>query len=236
MLTAHSAFSSIFDFTAFFSTPFITFCLSSFAIFLAYLISLFHIPSYEQNVLSMSQSVSFWALAVSAATSVIGRLFSAYLARWCGIMAMWTAATRVSSGLCFSWIAIRTEAGLLAFSALYRVCTPSFSPWSLSNTIRSIDFFSGPLVALPLTIFPRICTQPERLGAWMCMGWTSSGIAFLIGSPIAGVLVGSRNDQTRNPYHGAQFWSGALLIVGSVRLIVLWRLLVRDRTAGSIWV
>lgn len=76
----------------------------------------------------------------------------------------------------------------------------------------------------------------------MGMGWLSSGIAFLIGSPIAGALLavdtGSGTEAEQDNFLAAQLWSGLLLFLGAASLCVLWRLLVkRARSEGeSIWI
>ena len=70
----------------------------------------------------------------------------------------------------------------------------------------------------------------------MGMGWVSSGIAFLIGAPIAGALVeigvGSSTGQgqsVRFNFLAVQLWSGLLLVAGTGSLVLMWWLIVRKR-------
>lgn len=109
----------LFDGAAFKDMPFLAYSLSSFLIFLGYLVPFFYIPSFGQTVLGMSASSSFWALAISGATSIAGRLASAIVAQRVGIMAAWVGCATISATLCFCWIAIRTTPPFYAFCALY---------------------------------------------------------------------------------------------------------------------
>ncbi|KAH8807902.1 MFS transporter, MCP family, solute carrier family 16, member 10 [Xylogone sp. PMI_703] len=194
--------------------PFVAYSIASFMIFLGYLIPFFYIPSYAQVVLKTPASTGFWALAVSSATSIAGRLGSALIAQRIGIMASWVASCAISAALCFCWAAVRSVQSLYAFSALY-------------------GCFSGALVALPPAIFPRICKDANQLGTWMGMGWFASGVSFLIGAPIAGALI-KVGETGSNGYNflAVQLMSGLLLTLGTVGLIILWMLLVKTRSGG----
>ncbi|KAF2097509.1 MFS general substrate transporter [Rhizodiscina lignyota] len=192
----------IFDVNALKDGPFLVYSLASFFIFLGYLVPFFFMPSFAQIVLGTSRSLSFWALAVSSATSIFGRLGAALAAQKMGSMMPWIACGALSGVLCLCWIRISSVAAFFAFCGLY-------------------GFFSGALVALPPTVFPRICKAPNLLGTWMGMSWLCSGIAFLVGSPIAGALI--------------RLWSGLLLLLGTGTLVALWVLMVRTRRE-PIWI
>lgn len=235
-----------FDTQALRNGPFLAYSISSLLIFLAYLVPFFYIPLFAQAILHMSRSLSYWVLAISAATSIFGRLLSAYLAKRIGIMMVWTAATTISGCLCLSWIAIQSASALIAFSGLYgtHLSRSRLNVWGveraqcprLTLACSSTGFFSGALVALPPAIFPRICTWPEKLGTWMGMGWLSSGVAFLVGSPIAGALLDTSWRNQEYNFLATQLWSGLLLLSGAGSLLVLWRLLVRNGQGDGVWI
>lgn len=114
-----SSARKLFDKAALRDLPFVTYSLASFMIFLGYLVPFFYIPSYSQVVLKTSASTGFWALAVSSATSIAGRLGSALIAQHIGIMLSWIICCALSAALCFCWAAVRSVQSLYAFCALY---------------------------------------------------------------------------------------------------------------------
>ncbi len=109
----------LFDKAALQDLPFLIYSLASFIIFLGYLIPFFYVPSYAQVVLQTPASTGFWALAVSSATSIAGRLGSALVAQRLGIMISWVACSAISATLCFCWIFVHSVQSLYAFCALY---------------------------------------------------------------------------------------------------------------------
>lgn len=109
----------LFDKTALRDLPFMVYSLASFVIFLGYLVPFFYIPSYAEVVLKAPASTGFWALAVSSATSIAGRLGSALLAQRVGIMMSWVTCSAISATLCLCWIAVRNVQALYVFCALY---------------------------------------------------------------------------------------------------------------------
>jgi hypothetical protein len=65
----------------------------------------------------------------------------------------------------------------------------------------------------------------------MGMSWAVSSIATLIGSPIAGELLRTKNGRT--DFLGVQLWSGCCLLVAAVWVAVLWW--VSSRRMGKGW-
>lgn len=107
------------DSSAFQDIPFMVYAITSFLIFLGYLVPFFYIPSYGESVLGLSRSTSLWALAISSASSIGGRLGSALTAQRLGTMVTWVGCGISSAVLCFVWIAITSNAAFLAFAGLY---------------------------------------------------------------------------------------------------------------------
>lgn len=70
----------------------------------------------------------------------------------------------------------------------------------------------------------------------MGMGWLMSGVAFLVGAPIAGALI-TVGDTGSNGYNflAVQLWSGLLLLTGSAGLCALWMALVKMR-GEKLWI
>ena len=116
--------------------PFVLYGLSSFCIFLGYLVPFFFIPSFAQIVLGTSRSLSFWALAISSAASILGRLGAALAAQKFDIMLPWTASAAISGALCLYWIRISTVATFFAFCGLYGTLRKSLTSLSALTLCR----------------------------------------------------------------------------------------------------
>ncbi|KAK6380101.1 hypothetical protein LTS17_005289 [Exophiala oligosperma] len=115
-------------------------------------------------------------------------------------------------GIMVSWVTCS------AISATLCLC------WIAVRNIPALYAFCA------LYVFPKICKDPNQLGTWMGMGWFASGISFLIGAPIAGVLI-KINTAGHDGYNflAVQLMSGLLLGAGTICLLVLWALLVKTR-------
>lgn len=216
--TKPSTTRKLFDTAAFRDPPFLAYATSTLFIFIGYLVPFFYIPSYGQIVLGMSRQLSFWALAISSATSIIGRVGCVLIAQRIGSMPAWIGSGVTSSILCFSWIGVSdSKAGFFVFCSLY-------------------GFFSAGLGTLPATVFPRICSDPQKYGTWLGMGFTASGVAFLIGAPIAGALasLGASQANAGVNFLPIQIWSGTMMGLGSAVLCILWMLLSRLRPEQSL--
>ncbi|KAI1302458.1 MFS transporter, MCP family, solute carrier family 16, member 10 [Xylaria venustula] len=210
-LSVHSTKSSgrartLFDPSVLKDVPFLCFALAQFFIFLGYLVPLFYIPTYAETVLKTTSSFSQYLLVICQSASLFGRLTASIPAQRFGVMLVWVFCCVISGVLCFTWIASDSLPAFIAFCVLY-------------------GYFSGALIALPPSIFPVLCPDPGTLGSRMGLSWTSSAISFLVGAPVAGALI---NIQTAD-FIGAQIWSGATLLVGSLFLIVLWIMLYRKQ-------
>ncbi|KAF2476390.1 MFS general substrate transporter [Lindgomyces ingoldianus] len=99
--------------------------------------------------------------------------------------------------------------------------------WILCSLAR---FFSAGLVTLPSAAFANICPDLSLLGTRLGMSWGVSSIASLIGAPIAGALIKTKNGHT--DFIGVQVWSGTCLLLGTCWLFVLWVSTVRVQKSG----
>lgn len=188
-----------------------------FCTFMAYLVPYFYMPSYAQSVLGEGTSRASRTLIVSQAASVPGRLLAAVAAHYFGVMFAWSGCAMISGIICFAWMGVNSYSGFLVFCAFYGA-------------------FSGPLVPLPPSIFPVVCSDRRLLGTWLGMAQSISSIANLTGPPIAGAILSaaSKKGGTSN-FIGVQLFTGILMALGSIQLIGLWRLLITKRNA-KFWV
>ncbi|KAK3330053.1 major facilitator superfamily domain-containing protein [Apodospora peruviana] len=135
-----------------------------------------YVPFFYITVLATSQNITSenfapYLVTLLNAGSVFGRLVPNALAdRW-GSLNVMLACTAVSAVLAFAWMGIRNEAGSIVFALLYGA-------------------FSGGLVSLTPSIFMELSPDLSRVGARMGMGFLVTGTALLIGTPIAGAIVG----------------------------------------------
>lgn len=192
---------ALFDSSALKDKLFIIFTCSTFFTFLGYIVPYFYIPTYAKEKLGTSDSLALYMLVMSIAASFFGRLGSGIVAHYLGSIITWTICTLGSAILAFSWMSIEKESTFIAFSIFW-------------------GFLSAGLVTLPSAAFAAICPDLSRLGTRLGMSWSVSSVATLIGSPIAGALLRTRNGQI--DFLGVQIWSGVCLLAGSVWLGVLW--------------
>jgi MFS family permease len=98
-------------------------------------------------------------------------------------------------------------------------------------------FCSGGLVTLPAAVFPRMCPDLKRLGTRTGMSWGISSFASLIGSPIAGAILGQHHEhesrhQIRHDYLGVQLWTACCLLTGSCVIFTLYITTRRKTQSG----
>lgn len=195
----------LFDRTALTDRPFWAYTLSNFLIFCGYMVPFFFLATYGQVELGMTRSRALSVIMIAQASSVVGRVAAAYAASRVGVMIPWITCAASSGVFCLAWIGVRSAGSFTALMALY-------------------GCFSGALIPLPPSIFPVVCPDPKVLGARLGMAQGIGSLASLIGSPIAGALVG-----VAPRYLGLQLFSGLVMICGACCLGGLWVLLVRAR-------
>lgn len=78
-------------------------------------------------------------------------------------------------------------------------------------------FFSGTFVSLPPSIFVHLSPNRGVIGTRMGMGFTFTAIGVLIGTPIAGVILGPPNQANPN-FLGIWAFGGALTAGGCILL------------------
>lgn len=208
----------LYDFEAFKDRFFLTFTACSCATFLGYIVPYFYIAAFAQDVLGITRTYATYILIMGISGSFFGRLFAGAMAQRLGSIFTWCCCAASSGILSLSWIAINSEAGIITFSVLW-------------------GFISGGLVTLPAAVFPRLCPDLKRLGTRTGMSWGISSFASLIGSPIAGAMLGHHDanesrQQARRNYLGPQLWSGCCLLVGAgIIFTLLLQCRRRDKTS-----
>ncbi|KAK5119243.1 hypothetical protein LTR85_007857 [Meristemomyces frigidus] len=125
--------------------------------------------------------------------SFFGRLFPNILADRIGPLNTMVPCTLVTALLAFTWIAVTTQAGMIAFCLFY-------------------GFFSGAVCALLPVVWASLCPDMKLLGTRTGMMTVPMAAGLLIGNPIAGALVRGRS------YVALQAFAGAIVLVSGCLL------------------
>ncbi|KIW03009.1 uncharacterized protein PV09_05667 [Verruconis gallopava] len=207
----------IWEKAAFRDPLFLMFTASVFAGNLGYITPYFFFPSFAQDCLGASQSQAFYILIYSIAASAAGRLLTGSIGHYVGPIMAWAFCAATAGTMCFTWMAIATQKGMIAWAVVWGFC-------------------SAGLVTLPSASFPGLCPDPRRLGSRSGMSFSIASFSALLGPPIAGALIkrsnqGSSGRRPRSEYLGAQVWAGSCLVFDAVLVFILWRMAVRRQMA-----
>ncbi len=200
------------DLSAFHDVPFCWYTLTNFLIFLGYMVPFIYMASYGQTALGMTRSKALNVIIIAQASSILGRLVAGQTAARIGVMTPWVICAMCSGIFCLGWIGVRSTESFMAIAALY-------------------GCFSGALIPLPPSVFPVVCPDPKVLGARLGMAQGIASTASLIGSPIAGALIGihAKSSTGGVSYLGLQLFCGVTMVFGGCNLLGLWALLVKRR-------
>ena len=191
------------DLKAFRSPAFSVFAIGLFLFFSGLYFPFFYISAWAQRELGTDANMAFYLFTILNAGSVFGRIIPGLVADRIGSLNTIIPCLLVTSILAFAWISVESFGTLVVFSIFY-------------------GFFSGAAVSLPPTIVASIVGDISKVGTWMGMCFTFSGLGLLVGNPIAGAIMGSGEHFVRAQcYSGAMVMAGAFMVCG-VRFI-FWR-------------
>ncbi len=187
----------LFQLSAFKELPYTLFSFAEFFGFMGLYIPFFYIQSYAINSpnTKLDESFAFWLLVILNAASLFGRIIPNFLADNTGPLNMLLPCAAISSLLAFCWIAISSKAGLIIFCILY-------------------GFFSGTFVSLPPTTVVSLSPSLAVVGTRMGMSFAFAGFGLLVGSPVAGAILGSGTNFT-----GVQAFCGGTVAAASVAVL-----------------
>lgn len=183
--------------SAFKELPYTLFTLGEFLGFMGLYIPFFYIQTYaiEAPGTQLDENLAFYLLVILNAASIFGRVIPNFLADKTGPLNMLVPCAAISSLLAFCWIAISSKAGLIVFCILY-------------------GFFSGTFVSLPPTTVVSLSPSLGVVGTRMGMSFAFAGLGLLVGTPVAGAILGSGTN-----FVGVQAFCGG--IVAAATLAVL---------------
>lgn len=154
----------------------------------------FYIESYARYR-GMSPNLASYMLSILNAASIFGRICPGFAADRFGNFVLLFCSGLCTAILLFCWIAIKSNAAIIVFAALY-------------------GFFSGAIVSLLSPCLAQIAPHPSLIGAYLGMALLLVGLAGLTGTPICGALIDHYG------WTAAKAFSGAVVLVGAGFVLV----------------
>ena len=168
-------------------------------------------PLYATRTLGVDTGEAFYILSIMNAVSIFGRVIPGFLGDILGAHNVLIPCTVMTAVLAFSWISVRSVAGLIVFAAFY-------------------GFFSGALVSLPATVTAALSPDFSKVGTRMGMCFSFAGFGLLVGSPVGGAII----NVPEGEFLGAQTFGGATIMVGAILWITVRCLRMRDQTTWKL--
>lgn len=187
----------IVEWAAFKEATYALFALGMFFNFWGLYVGFFYIISFGQDTLSAPQSTAIDLLLVMNGVGLLGRLIPNYLAdRYTGPLNMLVPFSFATGVVGYCWAGVSSLNGLYGFACVYGLSAAG---------IQSL---------FPATL-STLTSDLKKTGVRMGMVLSVVGTAALIGSPIAGALVGI----DRGQYLYAQMFMGSAILSGTLGLI-----------------
>lgn len=188
------------DLSALTDVPFVYTTLAGFFSGMAYYVPLLYIPLFANTKISgfSSTRLALYLISIVNAASIFGRIGGGILAAKMGPLETYCIALGCSALLLLCWIAVDSTAGVIVWSVF----------WGLISSV---------IVSLPGAFVPILCPSLAVVGTRSGMFWAAIGLGVLIGSPIAGALIG--NDEAELEWWRLQVFSGILMLASAICVI-----------------
>lgn len=186
----------IMDLKHFKDIPYLISCLSFFVNLSGLYVFYYYINLYAIEVVGTSPRLASYLLAILNAGSFFGRLLPNYVAGHLGLLNVQIIFGIISSALAFTLLRIKSTAGVIAFTVVY-------------------GFVSAPFVSLPIPIVTSLSPDKSIWGTRLGMSFAFIGLGALIGSPVAGAILGNSPDRN---WTGLIVWCGTLFMVSAAIL------------------
>lgn len=150
---------------------FVLFVVASFFMFLCLYTAFFYIQLFDELHGLSSVGFSPYTVILLNVGSVFGRVIPNYLADKVGSLNICAGCAAVSAVLLYGWLGIHNLAGLIVFALLY-------------------GLFSGGIVSVTPSAVMSMTPDMSRVGTRMGMTFMLTGFSILLGTPIAGWILG----------------------------------------------
>lgn len=198
---------SIVDNTAWRDMPFVTFTLGAMMVLLVLYTAFFYIQLFDELNRLSSRDFAPYTVTLLNAGSVVGRLAPMYVSDKLGILNMTILCTLASAVLAFGWMGIDSLGGVAAFTILYGIT-------------------SGAVVVGAPVVIMKLSPDMARMGTRLGMAFAFASVFLLVGTPIAGAILG---DFTRTRWLATIGYSAGGLILGAALWMVTWALLYKQQ-------
>ena len=174
---------SVIDRSALRDVPYLLFVAGGLFGFLTLYVAFFYTTVYAKAHHTVDETWAPYLVTILNAGSVLGRIIPNALADRFGSLNMLTACTFASAVLVFGWLGVRDLGGSVVWVVLYGA-------------------FSGGVVSITPSVIVGLSPDMARVGARMGMSFVVSGVAILVGTPIAGAILGEEEHPR---------WTGTIL-------------------------
>ncbi|KAK0748315.1 major facilitator superfamily domain-containing protein [Apiosordaria backusii] len=174
----HKGKKSLVDKSLFRDGPYMSFTAGGFFAFLTLYVPFFYITLYAASRTSVTESFTPYLVTLLNAGSILGRLIPNALADRFGSLNLMFVCMAGSMILVFGWLGVKDLAGSVVFVLLYGA-------------------FSGGVVSLTPSVVVELSPDLSKIGTRMGFGFIVSGTAVLIGTPIAGAVLGGESENAR---------------------------------------
>lgn len=183
------------DLHAFKEAPYALFVSGSFIGFMGLYVPFFFVQNYGIALGIVDENLGFYLLAIINSASTFGRVLPNFIADKTGPLNIIVPCAFVSGILCISLIGATSEASLIVVCVLY-------------------GFFSGTFVSVPPSVLVALSPTRGVVGTRMGMCFTVTSFGVLIGTPVAGAILGNGTDFT-----GTWAFGGSLAIAGGCLML-----------------
>jgi MFS family permease len=173
---------------------------------LGYFVVSFFIPTFASVKLGASDDTAFYLVSMMNAGSAFGRVLPSLLAGYITPISILTICGIGSGVMFFAWFSITTIGSFIVFTVFW-------------------GFFNGVLVTMPSAVIASLTPDKSAVGSRIGMAWGLGAVAILISAPIGEALT----NLTTKSFKGTQAYSGSVMLIGSILLVIPWVLADRER-------
>ncbi|KAK3309904.1 major facilitator superfamily domain-containing protein [Chaetomium strumarium] len=166
---------ALIDTSALRDVPFLLFVAAGLFSFLTLYVGFFYIQLFATSQKTTSESFAPYLVTLLNVGSIFGRVIPNAFADRFGSLNLIIVCIFASAVLAFGWVGITNVGGSVVWVLLYGA-------------------FSGGVVSLTPSVIVGLTPDMGRVGARMGVAFVVSGIAILVGTPIAGAILGDQHN------------------------------------------